>query len=260
MSMSASTPAAAPSLPAGSLETAPGPGLKLHELLTPMDPASPFFLYLLERQFPANEQVWCSEILRLLQKRSQGDEADNHLFVAYDPDRGPQGAGSTEGIEPVAMSWLEIYPDPNIEAAALWYLAVAPGAEGKFGYGTILMAELVNRAFKEGCRLMTIEVERADITASHVADVAERQQRLSQIEKRNRFYVNRFGAKHLTGVRYVQEISGKNPVEMALLILLDTKRPSLSPEEVLTRCQALFGEEALQSVGPIGLSSELPRH
>lgn len=216
--------------------------LEVVELADPRDPRVCAWLDIFQQQFPIEEQVPCSMLLAVLQQKAQGEAEEQHLLLA------------TEAGETRAMAWLEEYPDQGV--AALWYLAVPPGAEGA-GAGSRMMRHLVDLAFaRPTCRLLVLEVERPD-AHTHPETDAQREARLDQIRKRNRFYHQRFGFLFLSGIDYRQQAGWSDPVPMDLMVL-PRSGEELTAAEALERLALVFGE-SLRVSGTPALAAEAPR-
>jgi GNAT superfamily N-acetyltransferase len=233
------------SIPINSSETDPtGSGaVRIREITGPDQEEACFWLHLLQRQFPLSEQVPAGSILRMIQAKGRGEALNSHFFTAHHPETG----------DPLGMAWLQI--DPTVETAALWYLAVAPGKEGQ-GYGSSLMAQISQRAFAtEHCRLIVMEVE--TVEGGHENITGHSPENLRQIDQRNRFYMQRNHAWHLTGIHYTQQVGNQAAIPMDLLVIFDPTLPSLPAEETFTRLKRVFGD-SLERRGQPQLSSSLP--
>ncbi len=210
--------------------------LELREIVGPLQTECCFWLNLLQRQFPLNEQVLCSSVLRQWQAKANGEGVHHHFFTAHS-----QPAGDSVG-----MAWYEHCA--GADAAVLWYLAVAPGLEGT-GYGSQMLRQVLDLAFRErNCGFVILEVE---------SDAHGDMNRRSQIEKRNRFYMVRHGALQLTGVNYTQRVAYQEPIPMNLLLFVNPVLPRPEPEDLFSRAREIFGE-SLISVSDPGLSATLP--
>ena len=216
--------------------------VNIKEIMGPDQEEACFWLHLLQNQFPLSEQVPAGSVLRLFQAKGRGEAVDSHFFTAHDP----------VGGEPIGMAWIQNHPE--VETAALWYLAVAPGKEGH-GYGGSLLTQICRRAFEEDrYRLLVMEVETDE---GHSPDMPGEAERLRQIDQRNRFYMHRHDALRLTGIHYTQQVENHAAVPMDLLVIFNPALPPLLPEETFVRLKTVFAN-ALQRQGPLDLSSELP--
>jgi ribosomal protein S18 acetylase RimI-like enzyme len=214
--------------------------IKIHDLTTPSDPLLCFWLNLLQRQFPIDEQVSAGSILRMVQEKEQGEGADNHIWVALNE--------TTQ--EPVGMTWFDI----EHNGTALWYIAVATGLEGH-GYGSLLMKSIADKVFNEcNCDFMVMEVENQSSHAHHNTE-EDRAKNIEQIKKRNSFYMNRHGAWLIKGIKYSQQAGFSAAIPMDLLITFHPDKPVPTAEQAFAMCKQIFGDSLTQD-GELSLSKE----
>jgi GNAT superfamily N-acetyltransferase len=211
------------------------------KIIDPSDPLLCFWLNLLQRQFPLDEQVSAASILRMVQAKERGEVSGNELWVAI----------SSEGDEPVGMTWFDV----EAPGSALWYIAVAPGQEGH-GYGSALMKCITDKVFGEaGCDFMVMEVENSTTHSGH--DSPEQEvKRIEQIKKRSHFYIDRHGAWQLSGIRYYQRAGFSAPIPMDLLIIFHPDKPTPSAEDAFAMSKQIFGNSLTQE-GELTLTKEL---
>ena len=217
--------------------------LELREIFGPDHAECCYWLNMLQRQFPLNEQVFAGSVLRQWQAKSRGEAQNSHFYTAHLLHSG----------DAVGMAWYDYCPEAS--GSVLWYIAVSPGAEGH-GYGSDILRKLLIETYTtDAARMVFLEVE----TSGHggASNPTGEERRLRQIDQRNRFYVHRHGAQQLTGISYTQKVGDQAAIPMDLLVFFNSALPLPPAEETYNYAKAIFGE-SLQPNGPIGLSSDLP--
>lgn len=183
------------------------------------------WLDLYEMSFPPEEKVLVSRFLALLKAKARGEREHSHMLAVLDETGKLAGLARFDSVR-----------EPQV--AYLWYLAVSPDARGK-GLGGAIHDEVLRRCREAGARAAVMEVEIPE--ESPDAEFAR-----SRIE----FY-RRHGAKLLTGIRYTHTVGPHQP-EVLMNIMIRPFEP-VTPEEALHAARVLFGNEAVEVVGEVGL-------
>lgn len=188
------------------------------------DPLLPPWLDLYETAFPADERVPVSRIVAGLQDLACGDGHGNHFLAALG-----------ESGQVVGMMYL--YEPARVEAAFLWYFAVAPAARSG-GLGSGLYQYLIAH-LRPGTKALIFDLEDPE--------EMETPEARSLAERRVAFY-RRQGARMLGGIRYIQKAAPHLP-ELHLRLMVHPL-VDLSPRAAFDCAKAVFAD-AISEAGEL---------
>jgi ribosomal protein S18 acetylase RimI-like enzyme len=199
----------------------------LHRINSLDDPWLLPWLELYETAFPANERLLVANILRQIQRCSQGIEDGSYLLAWI---------GDNQEFAGMAHYTTELQK----EIGLLWYIAINPSRRSQ-GLGSILYQALIQELIDHGCRVVLFEVE--------TPGEAHTPEQKLLAERRIRFY-QRQGAFLLNGISYLQYVgSHLPPTPMHLMVHL--LKPVNAQQAFDLAC--LYFGASLQKTGVLSL-------